>query len=134
MKSSEHGTSLHPNAGEACASVPEFRRLKYFYGQMLSADDFNLEQAYFREKLKLHNRCLHGYGVVCGLLLEPVPIPKECVPAEEEKQWKELLAELEQLLLEKAKQEGVTDQPPDSTDIDKKIDQLRQRLAAFYKD
>jgi len=135
MKSSEHGTSLHPNAGEACASVPEFRRLKYFYGQMLSADDFNLEQAYFREKLKLHNRCLHGYGVVCGLLVEPVPIPKECAPVEEENQWKDLFAELAELLEERAKQQAAAaGNPVDTTDVDKKIDTLRVKLAQFYKE
>jgi hypothetical protein len=48
-----------------------FRRLKYFHGQMLTARDFQREQEYFREKLKLRMRCLLGYGVVCGLYVEP---------------------------------------------------------------
>jgi hypothetical protein len=52
---------------------PPFRRLKYFHGQMLTARDFQREQEYFREKLKLRMRCLLGYGVVCGLLVEPAP-------------------------------------------------------------
>jgi hypothetical protein len=47
--------------------VPYFDRLNYFYGQGLGAHDFRTEQDFFREKLKLHNRCLHGYGTVCGL-------------------------------------------------------------------
>ena len=51
---------------------PPFRRLRYFHGQLLSARDFQREQEYFREKLKLRMRCLLGYGVVCGLLVEPV--------------------------------------------------------------
>jgi hypothetical protein len=51
--------------------VPPFRRLRYFHGQMLTARDFQREQAYFREKLKLRMRCLLGYGVVCGLRVEP---------------------------------------------------------------
>jgi hypothetical protein len=34
---------------------------------MLSAADFRREQDYFVEKLKLRNRCLHGWGVACGL-------------------------------------------------------------------
>lgn len=56
------------------AGVPDdFRRLKYFYGQLLGAADFQREQAYFVEKLRLRNRCLHGYGVACGLLVSPVP-------------------------------------------------------------
>jgi hypothetical protein len=53
--------------------VPSFRRLRYFHGQMLAARDFQREQEYFREKLKLRMRCLLGYGVVCGLYVEPVP-------------------------------------------------------------
>jgi hypothetical protein len=39
---------------------------------MLGARDFQREQEYFREKLKLRMRCLLGYGVVCGLFVEPV--------------------------------------------------------------
>ncbi|HEX6354200.1 hypothetical protein [Actinophytocola sp.] len=52
--------------------VPPFRRLRYFHGQQLTARDFQREQEYFREKLKLRMRCLLGYGVVCGLYVEPV--------------------------------------------------------------
>jgi hypothetical protein len=48
-----------------------FRRLRYFHGQMLTARDFQREQEYFREKLKLRMRCLLGYGVVCGLFVTP---------------------------------------------------------------
>jgi hypothetical protein len=51
--------------------VPELRRLRYFHGQLLGARDLQREQEYFREKLKLRMRCLLGYGVVCGLLVEP---------------------------------------------------------------
>jgi hypothetical protein len=50
-----------------------FRRLRYFHGQLLTARDFQREQEYFREKLKLRMRCLLGYGVVCGLFVEPAP-------------------------------------------------------------
>jgi hypothetical protein len=50
--------------------VPELRRLRYFHGQLLGARDFQREQEYVRNKLKLHLRCLLGYGVVCGLLVE----------------------------------------------------------------
>lgn len=56
-----------------CAAVPAFDRLNYYYGQLLGAADFLAEQRYFREKLKLHNRCLHGHGVVCGLEVAPRP-------------------------------------------------------------
>lgn len=57
----------HQPKTSACDSMPDFMRLRYFYGQMLAAQDLQTEQDYFREKLKLHNRCLHGYGTVCGL-------------------------------------------------------------------
>lgn len=72
----DHGAEGHA----ACAHVPEFKRLNYFYGQMLGAADFRAEQDYFREKMKLHNRCLHGYGVVCGLRVVPVPSEQPCAP------------------------------------------------------
>ncbi|MDH6213448.1 hypothetical protein [Streptomyces pseudovenezuelae] len=52
--------------------APPLRRLRYFHGQMLGARDFQREQEYHREKLKLRMRCLLGYGVVCGLFVEPV--------------------------------------------------------------
>jgi hypothetical protein len=70
-----------------CASVPPFERLNYFYGQVLGHHELRTEQAYFHEKQKLHNRCLHGWGVVCGLLLEPAPQPRpdECPPGTTER-------------------------------------------------
>ncbi len=46
---------------------PQLKRNKYFSGKMMSEKDFQDEQDYFREKHKLHNRYLHGYGVVTGL-------------------------------------------------------------------
>lgn len=45
------------------------KRLKYFSGRLLSADDLITEQEYFREKLKRHNRFMHGSGMVIGLLV-----------------------------------------------------------------
>jgi hypothetical protein len=47
--------------------MPTLRRVNYFEGRLLSADDFRAEQAYHREKARLHNRRLHGCGVVSGL-------------------------------------------------------------------
>jgi hypothetical protein len=44
-----------------------FKRLRYFEGMLLTAADFELEQKYFREKSKLHNRSLHGFGIISGL-------------------------------------------------------------------
>jgi hypothetical protein len=62
----------------ACAQFPELTRLRYFHGQLLSHYDFQAEQNYFRERLKLHNRCLHGYGTVCGLEVVPAPPVERC--------------------------------------------------------
>lgn len=44
-----------------------FERLRFFAGRILTAADFSLEQNYFRGKTKLHNRALHGFGIVSGL-------------------------------------------------------------------
>ncbi|MGI8918720.1 MAG: hypothetical protein ACR2H6_08965 [Pyrinomonadaceae bacterium] len=44
-----------------------FRRNNFFSGRILTAADLDLEQTYFREKQRLHNRELHGFGIVSGL-------------------------------------------------------------------
>lgn len=49
------------------ASLRYLNRNRYFAGKILTAEDLQLEQEYFREKLKRHNRYLHGFGVVFGL-------------------------------------------------------------------
>lgn len=36
-------------------------------GNKLTLEDIRLQQQYFREKLKRHNRSLHGFGIVSGL-------------------------------------------------------------------
>jgi hypothetical protein len=89
--------------GGTCLEFPELRRLNYFFGQMLGVQDFQTEQSFFREKQKLHNRCLHGYGVVCGLLVEPVPIPRDC-NAKQEIEERELWDKLQALLAQQAPQ------------------------------
>ena len=43
------------------------RRVNYFVGQLLSADDLTAEQSYFRGRLRRRNLALHGAGVVSGL-------------------------------------------------------------------
>jgi hypothetical protein len=89
------------------APVPAFDRLTYFYGQLLGARDFQVEQAYFREKLKLHNRCLHGYGVVCGLHVTAEEPPADCPPSsdDERKRLEEQIYHLRQRATE-AKERG----------------------------
>jgi hypothetical protein len=48
-------------------------RPKYFTGQVMTSEDLTLEQDYFRSRLRLHNRLLHGWGVVCGARVCTVP-------------------------------------------------------------
>jgi len=49
------------------AESESLKRPRYFTGQLLTAESLELEQKYFREKLKRHNRALHGFGIVSGL-------------------------------------------------------------------
>lgn len=42
------------------------QRPRYFPRQLITPDEMTLEQQYFRDKMRRHNRLLHGWGVVCG--------------------------------------------------------------------
>jgi hypothetical protein len=55
-----------PNTAKQACTSGKFGRLHYYHGMLLTEEDCKVEQTYFREKMKLHNR-LHGYGVVWGL-------------------------------------------------------------------
>lgn len=58
-------THYHPDIENALPSkVAE--RVRYLPRQLITADDMRAEQDYFRERLRRHNRYLHGWGVVCG--------------------------------------------------------------------
>ncbi len=50
-------------------------RVRYFPRQLLTPDDMTTDSDYFRQKLRRHNRYLHGWGVVCGLEVIARPIP-----------------------------------------------------------
>jgi len=41
-------------------------RPRYYARQLITPVELTLEQQYFRDKLRRHNRLLHGWGVVCG--------------------------------------------------------------------
>jgi hypothetical protein len=51
----------------ACAGLECLERPRYFAGQLLTEAELTGEQAYVIAKNRLHNRYLHGMGVVCGL-------------------------------------------------------------------
>ena len=54
----------------------QLERVRYFPRQLLTADDMRVEQDYFREKHRRHNRYLHGWGVVCGCEIKTLPTAK----------------------------------------------------------
>lgn len=58
-------------AGSECivkaANFFPFERNRYFYGKLLTANDFEAEQKYLNGKRSMLNRLLHGVGVVCGM-------------------------------------------------------------------
>ena len=51
----------------ACRGLECLCRPRFFAGQLLTEEDLNRLDRYIVEKNKLHNRYLHGWGVVCGL-------------------------------------------------------------------
>ena len=52
---------------ELCTGLTCQCRPRFYDGQLLSAADFNRLDQYIVAKDRLHNRYLHGVGVVCGL-------------------------------------------------------------------
>jgi hypothetical protein len=49
------------------AEPDSLEKPRFFPGKLITADDFAQEQQYVLEKLKRHNRTLHGFGIVSGL-------------------------------------------------------------------
>jgi hypothetical protein len=47
--------------------LKNLKRVNYFTGKLLTLDDFQTEQQYFKDRMDLHNRYLHGNGIVSGL-------------------------------------------------------------------
>ncbi len=59
---------------DCTTSQPESaQRVNYFPRQLLTADDMFADQDYFRLKLQRHNRFMHGWGTVCGLVVTAAP-------------------------------------------------------------
>ena len=116
-----------------CAEVPEFERLSFFMGQHLSAQDFRTEQAYFREKLRLHNRCLHGWGIVCGLGVEPLPLKDCCEPKSyrEKRKVREELGAIDQQIQQAVQQVNTDDKRGD--DLEQRLHDLRSKQEALRR-
>jgi hypothetical protein len=52
--------------------LDRLRRVNYVTGQLFTAEDLQRDQEYFRDRLRRHNRALHGWGVVSGLDVDAV--------------------------------------------------------------
>jgi hypothetical protein len=50
-----------------CGELKCLCRPRFFAGQLLTEQDLNRLDQYIKDKNRLHNRYLHGWGVVCGL-------------------------------------------------------------------
>ncbi len=60
---------------DSCCSKPErcytgmLERPRYFPRKLITDTEMTLDQEYVRNRLRMHNRMLHGWGVVCGALV-----------------------------------------------------------------
>ena len=45
----------------------QFEHPHFYAGRLLTAADLQDDQDYFRAKIRLHDRLLHGWGIVTGL-------------------------------------------------------------------
>lgn len=61
------GQLIRPSKAFDVMTDKPFVRNNFFTGRLLTAEDLTLEQQYFRGKQRLHNRALHGFGIVVGL-------------------------------------------------------------------
>jgi hypothetical protein len=64
------GDLCHLGCGEISSE-----RSRYYTGKYMTARDFQSEQDYFLSRHYMHNRLLHGWGIVCGLVVTPHSSP-----------------------------------------------------------
>jgi hypothetical protein len=73
-------TSIAPQMAPCAAPAGgALERTRFFPRQLVGPDDLTQDQTYFREKLRRHNRMLHGWGVVCGACVRRGADPCEVV-------------------------------------------------------
>jgi uncharacterized repeat protein (TIGR01451 family) len=68
--------SEQKSRGRAPTLVGALQRPVYAAGSYLAAHDLLTEQRYRLQRLRRHNRYLHGWGVICGLLVVPATGPR----------------------------------------------------------
>lgn len=73
------GCESKPQPCSVCGQLECLCRPRFFAGQVLTADDLNRLDYYIRTKHRLHNRQLHGWGVVNGLEVTCDPCGKGVV-------------------------------------------------------
>ncbi len=66
----QKASKSNKNQHESCGVVTAERN-RYFTGKYMTARDFQAEQDYFLSRHRLHNRLMHGWGIVCGLEVKP---------------------------------------------------------------
>jgi hypothetical protein len=74
MPNHENPEATAHRCGRDCGCVVSERN-RYFTGKFLTARDLAGEQQYLVGRHRLHNRLLHGWGVVCGLRVSHHPDP-----------------------------------------------------------
>lgn len=57
-----------------------FERNRYYYGKLLSVEDFQREQAYMNRKRRLLNRLMYGDGILCGM--QVIQVDEESISIE----------------------------------------------------
>lgn len=72
-KSAKGGTAAQHDTTCAPCDIPAFCRSYFYTGKLLTERDLNSEQRYVIDKMRLHYVALHGWGVVCGLIVQPHP-------------------------------------------------------------
>lgn len=66
MTDKSNVTTAYRSLNKLLSDDPTVKRVHYFNGQFLVADDFTLDQNYHIDMLKAHNQNIHGSGVIQG--------------------------------------------------------------------
>ncbi len=110
---------------DICVPMPDFERLQFYYGRSLTVADLQTEQQYFLEKLRLHTRCFHGTGIVCGLGVMPVPVDEDC-ESEEDRRRREVRRELKRTERKLAKLENGKGADEERAKLEAAVEALRR--------
>ncbi|MBT1090327.1 hypothetical protein [Streptomyces sp. Tu102] len=65
---------MHPT------SASPYQRPRYFPRQLVTPAELNLANQYFMDRMRRHNRMLHGWGVVCGAMVTRAAAPNGSGP------------------------------------------------------